>query len=342
MEATPPPVLTHAGWTRLGRRLAAHRKLSRRALLPGTAAIAGGLTFGLPGLGSVFGLDGQAAALGGPDLANWPTATPIKHVVILCQENRTFDHYFGSFADSFGHGGSRATGFNPERLSYFDSAGRSYHPYHLSQYCDTDPDHSWEGSHAKWDGGRMDGWVTAEADQTIAIRYYLAADHIYHVQLAQAFCLGDHYFCSQIGPTLPNRLYLWSGTSGWDFLSPASPSDSLPYNNPSLTAPPPILTWPTMADTLDAAGLPWKCYSAADGSVPSAIGAFNPLIFFPQILESPAKAAEPPRISANSSQTCLPEHCRPYHGLLPRQPCPSIRRRRPIWGSFSWPAWLTR
>ena len=46
-----------------------------------------------------------------------------------------------------------------------------------------------------------------------------------------------------------------------------------------------------MADVLEAAGLPWKCYSVADGSVPSAIGAFNPLIFFAQFLESPARLA---------------------------------------------------
>jgi hypothetical protein len=57
----------------------------------------------------------------------------------------------------------------------------------------------------------------------------------------------------------------------------------LPYNNPSLTAPPPILGWQTMADVLEGAGLPWKCYSVADGSIPSAIGAFNPLVFFSQI-----------------------------------------------------------
>jgi phospholipase C len=65
----------------------------------------------------------------------------------------------------------------------------------------------------------------------------------------------------------------------------------LPYNNPSLTAPPPVLTWPTMADVLDAAGLPWKCYSVADGSIPSTIGAFNPLIFFEQVLTNPVKLA---------------------------------------------------
>jgi phospholipase C len=54
---------------------------------------------------------------------------------------------------------------------------------------------------------------------------------------------------------------------------------------------PPILSWETMPDVLDAVGLPWKCYSVADGSVPSAIGAFNPLIFFSQFLDNPARLA---------------------------------------------------
>ena len=138
----------------------------------------------------------------------------------------------------------------------------------------------------------MDGWVTAEGDKTTAISCYSASDHIYHVRLANAFAIADHNFCAQIGPTLPNRLYLWSGTSGWNYLNPSSTSDSLPYNNPSLTAPPPVLTWPTMADVLETAGLPWKCYSVADGSVPSAIGAFNPLIFFSSILGNPQKLAK--------------------------------------------------
>ena len=138
----------------------------------------------------------------------------------------------------------------------------------------------------------MDGWVTAEDGSTRAIGYFDAADHIYHVQLANAFTLADHNFCAQIGPTLPNRLYLWSGTSGWDYLKPTTPTNSLPFNNPSLTAIPPTLTWPTMPDILDAAKLPWKCYSVADGSVPSAIGAFNPLIFFSQMQKNPIKLAK--------------------------------------------------
>src|SRR2546426_451411 len=128
-------------------------------------------------------------------------------------------------------------------------AGIEYHPYHLTHHCDADPDHSWEASHAKWNSGLMSGWVTAEGGQQIAIGYFEPSDHIYHVELARAFTLADHYFCAQIGPTLPNRLYLWSGTSGWEFLA-ASQTNGLPYNNPSLTEPPPMLSWPTMADVL--------------------------------------------------------------------------------------------
>lgn len=291
----PPPDMRssemHSGWLDLVQRFRT-RALTRRRFIP-AAAVAGGLAL-LSGKAGVA----PASAVGLPDQANWPSANKIKHVVILCQENRSFDHYFGAFASQLGRGNATATGFDPSRLTYEDSAGKSYHPFHLTHFCDEDPDHAWEGSHAKWNAGAMNGWITAENGQTTAIGYFEPADHIYHLQLAQAFTIADHYFCAQIGPTLPNRLYLWSGTSGWDFLAPTQTANSLPYNNPSLTAPPPALTWPTMADVLEAAGLPWKCYSVADGSIPSAVGAFNPLIFFPQIQTNPVKLA---RASADFS-----------------------------------------
>lgn len=266
----------HPGWTRL-QRLLRGSVLTRRQLLPAATALAL-----WPSL-----LNGRARA---PDRAQWASTSRIKHVVILCQENRSFDHYFGFFADNLGQDGHKAEGFRPRDLVYRDASGKAFHPQHLEHYCDSDPDHGWSASHGKWNGGAMDGWVTAENGAATAIQYYKAGQHLYHARLAQAFTIADHNFCAQIGPTLPNRLYLWSGTSGWDHLSPADTS-SLPYNNPSLTAPPPVLAWPTMADVLDDAGLPWKCYSVADGSVPSAIGAFNPLIFFSSILTDPRKLA---------------------------------------------------
>jgi phospholipase C len=276
----------HPGWRRLDD-IIRKNVLTRRQFLPAAGALASAAMW--PSL-----LSGEARAAGRAkrhaDRALWPSSSRIKHVVILCQENRSFDHYFGDFAKELGTEGNRPAGFRPQLLAYKDSQGVAQHPFHLRQFCDEDPDHSWDGSHAKWNSGAMDGWVTAESDSTRAIGYFAQRDHIYHVQLANAFTLADHHFCAQIGPTLPNRLYLWTGTSGWDYLTPTDTS-SLPYNNPSLTNPPPILNWPTMADVLDAAGLPWKCYSVADGNVPSAIGAFNPLIFFNSILTNPQKLA---------------------------------------------------
>ncbi len=273
----------HPGWLQLDALVRAS-VLTRRRFLPGAAALAGaGLWPSILAAGT--------GATSRADRAYWAGSNKIKHVVILCQENRSFDHYFGQFAAQLGSGNDTGLGFVPSQLTYYDNNGNPYHPFHLTEYCGADPDHSWEGSHAKWNGGAMNGWVTGENNQTTAIGYFKKTDHIYHVQLAKAFSISDHHFCAQIGPTLPNRLYLWTGTSGWDYLAPTQTANSLPYNNPSLTAPPPLLTWTTMADVLDAAGLPWKCYSVADGSVPSAVGAFNPLIFFEQIQTNPEKLA---------------------------------------------------
>jgi phospholipase C len=289
MDTKIPLGEMHSGWLELIQRTR-HNTGTRRKFISSAAASASGLALWslLPGASAV---PAAAAATRLPDLANWPSNNRIKHVIILCQENRSFDHYFGAFASTLGKPGHTALGFEPGELTYYDDSGKAYHPHHLTHYCDQDPDHSWEGSHTKWDNGTMDGWVTDENGQTIAIGYFKPADHIYHVQLARAFTIADHYFCSQIGPTLPNRLYLWTGTSGWHHLAPTETADSLPYNNPSLTSVPPVLSWQTMPDVLDVAGLPWKSYSVADGSIPSAIGAFNPLIFFSQFQNNPARLA---------------------------------------------------
>jgi phospholipase C len=303
MHPSIPPQDIHPGWQKLTE-LLRRNFLTRRQFLPvaGAAAL-------LPSA-----LAGQSPRASKPaasraDQAAWHSTNKIKHIVILVQENRSFDHYFGAFASQLGKGLDTARGFNPA-ISFPNGKGQRFHPYHLTQFCNEDPDHSWEGSHTKWNEGAMNGWVVGEGGANTALGYFLPSDHIYHLQLAQAFSIADHNFCAQIGPTLPNRLYLWSGTSGWNYLNPASTANSLPYNNPSLTAPPPILKWPTMADVLDASGLPWKCYSVADGSVPSAIGAFNPLIFFSSIQTNPTKlanaTAEISQFSADLAAGTLP------------------------------------
>jgi len=285
----------HPGWQALARRVAPYR-VSRRQVLTGAAAIAAGLAarpFFKGGAAKAASLPGPVTpGLGLPDRAAWNARKPIKHVIVLCQENRSFDHYFGKFAAQLG-----ADGFDsvPGGLQYFTQSGtKSLAPFHLDSFCDDDPGHGWNISHEKFADGAMNGFLKAEGDVPRALGYYDQPDHLYHVELAKAFTLADHNFCSMIGPTLPNRLYLWSGTSGFTAAKrpTGSPGHGIPYDNPSPTQlPPPVFDWPTLPDVLHAHGLPWRSYTVADGSIPSSIGAFNPLIFFKSILSSPGKLA---------------------------------------------------
>ncbi len=265
------------------------QRVSRRQLLKGAGAGAAGLAAGsVLWPGSAGGAIVPPTSPGLlPDCASWNAGKPIKHVVVLCQENRSFDHYFGSFAAELG-----AEGFDPSAPPSYKTADgtKELSPFHLTYFCDDDPGHGWEISHAKFNGGAMDGWLRAEGDVGRALGYYDRSDHVYHVDLAQSFALADHNFCSLIGPTLPNRLYLWSGTSGFTAANrpPGGVGQGIPYDNPPVTSLPKF-DWPTMADVLDQAKLPWKSYTVADGSVPNPIGAFNPLIFFKQFQNNPLR-----------------------------------------------------
>src|SRR3954465_11183825 len=77
---------------------------------------------------------------------------PIRHLVISCQENRSFDHYFG-FARQV-----QAKGFGPPP-GYFqpDGSGGRKVPFELTQLSTADPAHSWSAVHQQYDGGKMDG-----------------------------------------------------------------------------------------------------------------------------------------------------------------------------------------
>jgi hypothetical protein len=261
MSGSTPVNEWHPGWGDLLLRVA-KPGVSRRSFIRGAAAAAAGIAASPLvrfARGRADGVGPATPGVGVPDLASWPvhTGSKIKHVVVLCQENRSFDHYFGKFASAeLGTTGNRPAVFDPA-TAYSGTNSQSYRPFHIEYFCDFDPDHGWDASHTKWNDSAMDGWVRGDGDEPFALGYYDAADHIYHVQLAQAFTMADHYFCSQIGPTLPNRLYLWTGTSGWGHLGLSS-TGGLPFNNPSISSAPPVLSWPTMADTAGSSSAPQR------------------------------------------------------------------------------------
>jgi phospholipase C len=206
--------------------------------------------------------------------------TDIQHVVILIQENRSFDHYFGSYRGVRGFA-------DPNVLQLTDGSGLSIfaqpgypggyqgghlYPFHLDSYnngeCTNDINHSWGPQHAYWDGGKLDGFVTGHeaadgpANAPLTMGYYTRRDLSFYYALADAFTLCDNYYCSVIGPTDPNRLYAMSawldpaGTQGGPILSTSSTRVER-YAT---------LSWTTMPEQLQSRGISWKVYGSADGN----------------------------------------------------------------------------
>jgi len=139
------------------------------------------------------------------------SAIPIDTVVVLMQENRSFDHYFGQLRHQSGP---------PRRASNPDpTGGKPIRRFHDADFCEVaDLDHSWNGTHREYDGGKMDGFTAANVvpeDPTghRTMGFYTGRDLPFYYKLYRTFAMGDRYFCSVLSQTFPNRYYLLAGTS---------------------------------------------------------------------------------------------------------------------------------
>jgi phospholipase C len=206
---------------------------------------------------------GAVTVLGGSLYATAPAAararrvqkveTPLGHVIIDCQENRSFDHYFG-YAPQV-----QAAGFGPpEGYSQPDAAGNRHYPFEFTALSTPDPPHSWDAVHEQWNGGAMDGFYKSSAarigDGDAAIGYYTAAEIPFYYSLFDDSALVANFFSSVLGPTWPNRFYLAAGTSGG-----ITTNGIWGYG---------IFDYPMILDLLDAAGVTWKVYNLGWDSVP--------------------------------------------------------------------------
>jgi phospholipase C len=135
---------------------------------------------------------------------------PIDHVILVMQENRSFDHYFGRLPAA-GHtdvDGIPANASNP------DAQDQPVFAFHTQQYCMEDVAHSWNASHLQYNGGLNDQFViTNDPDGERAMGYMEESDLPFYYGLAKTFAIGDRFFCSLLGPTFPNRFYYLTGTS---------------------------------------------------------------------------------------------------------------------------------
>lgn len=197
--------------------------LSRRRFLQ-TLGMAGMAGLAAPAL---VGLVEQAKAQ--PALQD-PTSG-IQQIVISCQENHSFDHYYGRYS------GIGDYGIPPRWKDHI-------HPYHFKTLDPPDPSHNWNVTHTEWDGGKMDGFYKANGKK--ALGYYLQQDLPHYYSLLSQFTLCVNYFCGVLSETSPNRLVLYAGTCG------GSTSNQIGHGQ---------LNYPCIADLLQQHDISFKNYN---------------------------------------------------------------------------------
>ena len=168
---------------------------------------------------------------------------PFDHIVLVMQENRSFDHYFSKLS----HGDVVVA--SPDATNP-DSTGVAVKRYHETKYCIEDVHHGWNASHLQFNDGGMDGFVTTnEPRGERAMGYFDETDLPYYYAVARTFAMSDHHFSSVMGPTQPNRLYYWAATS-WGAIS----NGIAPERDPAGKATQSIFT------RLNAAKVSWNSY----------------------------------------------------------------------------------
>jgi phospholipase C len=178
----------------------------------------------------------------------------VEHVVILMQENRSFDHYFGTMRGVRGFADPRAVKL-PSGQSVWRQPNGAGHlmPFrpdveNLGATFLPDPPHGWTDTHAAWNGGKYDQWVPNKGVTTMT--YHTRRDLPYQFALADAFTVCDNYHCSLMGPTDPNRYHMWTGWVGNDGLG----------GGPVITNAEAGYDWSTYPERLERAGITWKIY----------------------------------------------------------------------------------
>ncbi|GII56492.1 phospholipase C, phosphocholine-specific [Planotetraspora thailandica] len=194
----------------------------------------------------------QAAAL--PANHRTRSIQDVEHIVVLMQENRSFDHYFGTLSGVRGFGDPRSVTLPSGKPVWYQSNGsRDILPFRpdaddLGLQFIQDLPHGWKDTHAAWNHGKYDGWIPAKGSTSMA--YLTREDIPFHHALADAFTICDAYHCSFMGSTDPNRYYMWTGYTGNDGVGggPVLGNDEKGYS------------WKTYPERLEEAGISWKIY----------------------------------------------------------------------------------
>ncbi|PTQ08867.1 phospholipase C, phosphocholine-specific [Sphingomonas oleivorans] len=219
-----------------------------------------------------------ARALAVPAARVTGTIKDVRHIVILMQENRSFDHYFGTMRGVRGFGDRHPIPMAGGRTVWQQSDGeREIPPFHLDT-ATTDAlkvpgtPHNFSDAQAAWNQGRFGLWPKFKTPYSMG--YYRRENIPFQFALAEAFTICDAYHCSVTTGTDPNRIVFWSGSNFNPELRArgenCTDADSEPNNlrcwvkgalpSPGYVYAGSSFRWPTIPDVLEAAGIDWRIY----------------------------------------------------------------------------------
>ncbi len=177
-----------------------------------------------------------------PALADGPLSK-VNHIIVVMQENHSFDNYFGVLPYVAGGayhpakpmcaandhacvdglscspvgGALKCSNHNAQ------TTGPFVYSYHAASRCTSpDLDHSWLGAHLGLDFRNPnsslvhplnDGFVRDNANDPEPMSYFDQTDIPFYYDIAQKFAISDRQFAAVVGPTIPNRFYLMAATS---------------------------------------------------------------------------------------------------------------------------------
>lgn len=229
--------------------------LKKAALLTGAAGIAQLLPESIQ----------RALAINPAEGSTWQDA---EHIVILMQENRSFDHALGTLRGVRGYNDPRAIRLPNKDLVWLQSneAGETYAPFRLdinktkATWMHSLP-HSWSNQVNARNDGRFDQWLNFKKNSNpeyshmpLTMGYHTREDLPFYYSLADAFTVCDQNFCSSLTGTNPNRLYFWTGTVREEQHENSRAhvwNEDMDYET---------LKWKTFPERLEALGVSWKCY----------------------------------------------------------------------------------
>ena len=171
--------------------------------------------------------------------------TPIQHLMVLLQENHTFDNYFGTYPG--------ADGLPPNTTMPIDSndpSAGTIQPWHIGNSTITDLSHTATTFNGQYDNGKMDGFVSylksINQNGQLSMGYYDGTDIPYYWNLADNYVLFDRFFSSTADGSFSNHMY---------WVAAVSPVAGRGQGLPELLA-----NVPTIFDRLQEAGVSWKFY----------------------------------------------------------------------------------